>query len=86
MLIEVHSLDDKLSLKTAAKAKIIWLHNQNPEKGSLLAEKAKSMLNDKNKSDKYVYIASEDYTLNNLKKYLKNELLCDNNRYSAVSF
>lgn len=85
VLLEVFGLEDELQINSAVNIEIIWLHNQNPEKGSLLAEKAKSILKDKNKFETYVYVAAEHSIVNKLKNYLKNELLWENTKYSAVS-
>jgi len=71
-IIEVHGREDVQKLYTKANIEFIWLHNDTPQEGSLLADlvKIKSLP----QTDRFAYIAAEYSTVRQIRNYLRKDL------------
>ncbi|GAA4800893.1 siderophore-interacting protein [Olivibacter ginsenosidimutans] len=70
-ILEVHDKQDEQILKTDADVEFIWLHNDAPQKGSLLSKLiARIQLPEKSR---FAYIAAEYDTVKSIRSYLRQE-------------
>ena len=83
-IIEVHSQEDQLELPDNDNINIHWLHNQTPEKGSKLAEKAMSLTLPKD--SRFAFVAAEFNTVKELRNYFRKEKQWDRTELSAYSY
>jgi len=70
-ILEVHGKEDEQLLSTNADINFIWLHNKNPQKGSLLTETIKKQILPE--FSKFAYVAAEFTTVKNIRNYLRKE-------------
>ncbi|MGJ1534021.1 siderophore-interacting protein [Sphingobacterium multivorum] len=71
-MIEVHGSEDIQQLKTKAAIDFIWLHNDTPQEGSLLADLVK--IRSLPVADKFAYVAAEFSTVKEIRNYLRKDL------------
>ncbi|PKF73913.1 siderophore-interacting protein [Chryseobacterium sp. PMSZPI] len=70
-ILEVDSKIDELELQTLADIRFIWVHNENPQKGSRLAEIVKQQtLPEESRSG---YVAAEFSSVKEIRHYLRKE-------------
>lgn len=70
-IIEVHGKEDEQKLPTKADMHFIWLHNEHPQNGSLLAEFVKAQqLSEQNR---FAYVAAEFSSVKEIRQYLRKE-------------
>lgn len=83
-ILEVDSKIDEQKLHTLANIKFIWIHNENPQKSSQLAEVAKQqILPEESRSG---YIAAEFSTVKEIRRYLRKEKLWKQEELYAYSY
>lgn len=70
-IIEVHGREDVQKLYTKAEIDFIWLHNEAPQEGSLLADLVK--IRSLPTIDRFAYVAAEFSTVRNIRNYLRQE-------------
>ncbi len=70
-IIEVYSQEEEQDLQTKADMDFIWLHNENPEKGSRLAETLKRQ--ELPETSRSGYVAAEFSTVKAIRHYLRKE-------------
>lgn len=83
-IIEVHGQEDQLELPDNDNINIHWLHNQSPEKGSKLAEKAMSL--PLPEESRFAFVAAEFDTVKELRNYFRKEKQWDRTELSAYSY
>lgn len=86
IILEVADKEDELILCSAADISVEWLHNPHPEEGSRLAEAVKSVQFPPVDLKKYVYIAAEYTTVDELRTYFKTTLQWDPRAIYACSY
>ncbi|WP_153392289.1 siderophore-interacting protein [Chryseobacterium vaccae] len=77
VLLEVYGKEDEMILCSAADVSVHWLHNAEPEKGSILADTARNIDLPGGILKKYIYAAAEYSTIKAIKDYFKTELNWD---------
>lgn len=85
VLLEVPTAEDEQDLIKPEAVEVIWLHNQHPEKGSQLAQKAQEIIIPENQS-KFAYIAAEFSTVKTLRNYFRKERNWSTNELNAYSY
>lgn len=83
-IIEVPGKDDEQELQTKADINFLWLHNENPQKGSRLAETVKKL--DLPTEKRYAHIAAEFSTVKELRQYLREEKRWQRGEFQAFSY
>lgn len=83
-VIEVHGAEDELDLSHNGRTSIHWLHNPTPEKGSKLAEKARSLPLPEN--SRFAFVAAEFDTVKTLRNYFRKEKQWERTELSAYSY
>lgn len=86
VLLETFGREDEMISCSAADIDLEWLHNPTPEKGSLLAEKAKQFKFPEKEQRKYVYVAAEYSTVKELRDYFRADISLDPRSIHAVSY
>ena len=86
VLLEVHGKEDELIVCSAADISVSWLHNSSPENGSLLADLTRQVELPSGISKKYVFIAAEYSTVNELRDHFKKTLEWDPHGIYACSY
>ena len=86
VLLEVYDQDDELPLHSAADVHLQWLHNPHPERGSRLADVAKSMLPPGAAKGHHIFIAAEQRTVKELRNYIKDKLGLVYGEYQATAY
>ncbi|WP_447608687.1 siderophore-interacting protein [Chryseobacterium sp. M5A1_1a] len=86
ILLEVHGKEDEIMLCSAADISVEWLHNPQPEKGSLLAKLTQQTAIPSGILKKYIYIAAEYTTVRELRNHFKTILNWDPNGLYACSY
>jgi len=71
-IVEVHGREDVQKLYTKAAIDFLWLHNEVPQEGSLLADlvKMKSLP----QTARFAYVAAEFSTVREIRNYLRKDL------------
>lgn len=70
-ILEVHDKDDEQSLTSKADLELIWLHNDHPQKGSLLAELIQHI--NLPEQRRFAYVAAEYTTVKAIRNYLRSD-------------
>lgn len=83
-MIEVHGSEDIQQLDTKADIDFIWLHNDMPQKGSLLADLVK--IRSLPQQDKFAYVAAEFSTVKEIRNYLRKDLGWERKELYAYSY
>lgn len=86
VLLEVYGKEDEMMLCSAADVSVEWLHNEDPEKGSRLADVVKNMELPGGILKKYIYAAAEYSTVKEVKDYFKTDLNWDPQGMYACSY
>lgn len=86
VLLEVYGKEDEIILCSAADVSVQWLHNAEPEKGSILADAARNIEFPGGILKKYIYAATEYSTIKAVKDYFKTELNWDPHGLYACSY
>jgi len=86
MLLETFGKEDEIISCSAANVDLEWLYNQTPEKGSLLAEKAREFKFSEKEQKKFIYVAAEYATVKSLRDYFKADPSFDPRSLYAVSY
>lgn len=86
VIIETFGKEDEILSCSAANVDIEWIHNPTPEKGSQIAEVAKSYKFPEKEQKKSVYIAAEYTTVKELREYFKADESLDPKYLHAVSY
>lgn len=85
VLLEVATKEDELEITKPNGINIVWLHNQHPEKGSVLGQQSKKILIP-NDCTKFAYIAAEFSTVKELRSYFRKELNWSKDELYAYSY
>lgn len=83
-MIEVHGSEDIQQLDTKADIDFIWLHNDTPQQGSLLADLVK--IRTLPLQDKFAYVAAEFSTVKEIRNYLRKDLGWERKELYAYSY
>lgn len=71
-IIEVHGREDVQKLYTKAAIDFIWLYNEVPQEGSLLADLVK--MRSLPQTARFAYFAAEFSTVRKIRNYLRKDL------------
>lgn len=83
-LIEVHGKEDEQIIASQAEVEWHWLHNKEPQKGSLLSSEFKKVsLPD---ASRFAYVAAESTTVKAIRKYLRQEKQWLREEFYAYSY
>lgn len=83
-IIEVNSKEDEQVLATKANVQIIWVHNQEPQNGSQLAQSAKML--ELPTTSRFAYIAAEFASVKELRNYFRKERKWSSDELYAYSY
>lgn len=83
-IIEVHGPEDEQNLSTRSDVRIIWLHNNNPQRGSKLTEITKQLILPDD--SRFAYVAAEFKVVKEIRQYLRKELRWDREEVDAYSY
>ena len=86
VLLEVYGKEDEMILCSAADVSVQWLHNEEPKKGSKLADTARNIEFPRGILKNYIYAAAEYSTIKAVKDYFKTELNWDPYGLYACSY
>lgn len=86
VFLEVTEKSDELMLCSAAFVDVMWLHNKEPEKGSLLSSCIKQFQIDNPAQNNCVYIAAEYSTVKDLKAFFRVQLGWDPDFISTTAY
>ncbi len=83
-MLEVHGKEDELFIDSQAEVSYVWLHNEHPENGSLLASEAQKIhIPD---TAAFAYVAAEYQTVKDLRTFFREEKKWGKDQFYAFSY